>query len=92
MHLDATNTIDLTAVIFIKRKHSVIKKTPNPSYQDLLLKTASLVLIHSNMSTIKETIKQTTTLVHSGKTVLTKTGTVRNSRSSGKVKFLHITE
>ena len=53
---------------------------------------ASLVLIHLNVSTAKETIKQTATLVYSSETISTETDTVRNSRSLGKVGFLHIAE
>jgi len=76
----------------IERKHSVVKKIPNSSHQGLLLKTASLVLIYLNVSTTKETIKQTVTLVHFSKTVSTETGMVRNSKSLEKVGFLYITE
>jgi len=88
MYSDVTNVIDLIIAIFIERKYGIVKKTPNTSHQGLLLKTVSLVLIHSNISTIKWSV----ILVLSGKTISTETGIVRNSKSSEKVEFLHITK
>jgi len=43
IYLDAINAIDLIVAIFIKKKHSVVKKMPNPFHQSLLLKTVSLI-------------------------------------------------
>ena len=51
---------------------------------------SDIILIYSNVSTAKKTIKQITVLVLFSKTVLTKTNIVRNSRSSEKVRLLHI--
>ena len=53
---------------------------------------SDIILIYSNVSTTKETIKQITILILSSKTVSTKTDMVRNSRSLEKVGLLHITE
>ena len=51
---------------------------------------SDIILIYSNVSTAKKTIKQITVLVLFSKTVLTKTNIVRNSRSLEKVRLLHI--
>ena len=51
---------------------------------------SDIILIYSNVSTAKKTIKQITILVLFSKTVLTKTSIVRNSKSSEKVRLLHI--
>jgi len=74
----------------IGKRYGVIKKTISCLLQSLLQRKASLVLMFSNVSTVKATIKQTTILVHIGETVLIEISMVENNRNSAKVEYSNI--
>ena len=72
--------MDLTTLGTIGRKHNAAKKTKIQTLQGSLQWKVSLALTSSNMSTTKETIKQTVPVVLIGKTVSTESNMVENDR------------
>jgi len=73
-----------------KREHSTTKKTLTLIHQGLLQRKISFVLILSNASTAKATIKQTAIHVLISITVSIKFGTVKNNRNSEKLEYSNV--
>jgi len=87
MCLDVPNTIDLTRLSIIGREHGAAKKTLTLIHQGLVQRKVSFVLILSNASTAKVTIKQTATHVLIVVTVSIKFGIVKNNRNSEELEY-----
>jgi len=83
---DVPNTMDLTRLSIIGREHGTTKKTLTLIHQDLVQRKMSFVLILSNVSTAKMTIKQTATHVFIGITLI-KFGIVKNNRNSEELEY-----
>ena len=81
MCLDVPNTMDLTRLSIIGREHGAAKKTLTLIHQGLVQRKVSFVLILSNASTAKVTIKQTATHV------LIVTVLVKNNRNSEELEY-----
>jgi len=74
----------------IGKRHDVIKKMISCLLQDSLQRKASLILMSSNVPTVKATIKQTAILVQIGETISIEIGIVENNRNSMKVEYSNV--
>ena len=82
--------MDLTIPNTIERRHGAAKKIISCFLQGLLQRKVSLVLMSSNASTIKKTIKWTAILVLIGKTISIESDMVENNRNSMKVEYSNV--
>ena len=82
--------MDLINLSIIGRKCGTVKKTPRWTYQSLLLRKTSFVLMFSSTLTARETIKWIAIHILIGKTILTKSGMVKNNKNSMKVEYSNI--
>ena len=84
------STIDPIILNTIGKRHDVVKKIINCLLQDLLQREVGLILMFSNMSTIKVIIKWTAILVHISKTISIKMSIVENNRNSMKLEYSNV--
>jgi len=90
MYPGVSNAMDLTRLSIIEREHDAAKKTLMLICQGLLQRKASFVLVLSNVSTAKTTIKWTATHVLIGVTVSIKFGMVKNNRNSEELEYSNV--
>lgn len=84
--LNASNTIDLTILSTIEKKHGTTKKTRIKNLQGSLQRKVSLVLMSLNVSTAKKIIKWIVSAVLIRKTISTESSIVENNKSLTKGK------